>query len=68
MFKITKETKHGIGTYKCNIATERSAKMVLDDLKNTHNKLGHIVYYHGDAISVSSEEETFLVKYTILKQ
>lgn len=68
MFKVTKETAHGVKTHKCNLATERSAKMVLDSLKNDHLKCGHQVYYHGDSITVSGGSQVFICAYKIEKQ
>lgn len=67
-YKVTKTTNQGTRLHKGDLGTERSAKMVLDDLKNTHLKCGHSVYYHGDSISVSGGSEVFICSYKIEQQ
>lgn len=66
MYKILKVTADACVVYKDELQTERSAKIVLEEIKKKHLVLGHNVYYNGERL-VITKKELCIAQYLIMQ-
>ena len=67
MYKILKVTADNCVVYKDHLQTERSAKIVLEEIKKHHLSVGHTVYYDGKGLIVTTKKDVCIAQYLVVQ-
>ena len=67
MHKILKVTADNCVVYKDRLQTERSAKIVLEEIKKHHLSVGHNVYYGGDGLVITTKKDVCIAQYLVVQ-